>query len=102
MKAFLPQTVLSLSLVLFACFGLAGCATNTGTITRAAVAHISFVGNTQDAHATIDDQAPVLLDGGKLPTQPGKHRIRVTRSGRLVVDREVLVGDQQTMEISVP
>ncbi len=106
MKTYLFRSDAVLSFVLVALFWLGGCMANTGTITHAAVSHFSFVGNTQGATVTIDDQTGVALGGDGSPhlisSEPGRHRIRVTVGDRLVIDREVLVGDQQTMEISIP
>jgi hypothetical protein len=75
---------------------------NTGTITHAAISYFAFVGETRGATVSVDDQPAVPLDGAKLSIEPGRHHIRVTKEGKVVVDRDVLVGDQQTMEISVP
>ena len=94
------------SFFLIALFWLGGCMANTGTVTHADVAHFAFMGNTQGAIVTIDDQPGVTLDGDNAPhkiaSEPGRHRIRVLVGEKLVIDREVLVGDQQTMEISIP
>ena len=54
----------------------------------------------------IDDNPAVEFSSAsrQLPISvpPGKHRVRVSKGGQLVVDREVLVTDLQTMEIAVP
>ena len=86
--------------------GLSGCALQTGTITRAPASAFLFSGKTSGVVVVIDDSAPVTLGEGsksvKLPTIPGKHRVRVTRQGDLIDDREVLIGDQQSFEIALP
>lgn len=86
--------------------GLAGCALQTGTITRAPTASFSFVGVVEGAVVTIDNGAPVTLTGSKrggiVPTLPGRHQVRVSRDGVILVDREVLVGDLQIFEIALP
>ena len=93
----------TLPFLLLTIIGLAGCMANTGTITHAAIAHFTFVGSAVGATVTIDDQAAVTLgQDTKLTTEPGRHRVRITKGEKLVVDREVLIGDQQTMEISIP
>jgi hypothetical protein len=33
---------------------------------------------------------------------PGKHRVQVSRGGTVVMDREVLVSDLQTLELRLP
>jgi hypothetical protein len=101
MKLQIPAKYAPIVLVLSVLLWLSGCMANTGTFTHAALSHFAFVGETQDAIISIDDHQATPEDG-KVTTEPGRHRIRVTKGGKLVVDREVLVGDQQTMEISVP
>lgn len=102
MKTTLPRTILAIALIIYTSVWLVGCSSSTGTITRAPSSQFSFVGNTQDALIAIDDRPPVALDRGKLAIEPGRHHIRVLKDGRVIVDRNVLVGDQQTMEISIP
>lgn len=102
MKTPILRILQSRVLFVFAFVLFAGCASETGTVTRAPISHFSFVGNIKSAVVSIDEQQGVILDGNKLVTSPGKHRIRITKGGRLVVDREVMVGDQQTLEISIP
>ena len=104
MKSRITHFLSEFPLLLVAAIALAGCMANSGTITHAPVAHFAFVGETRGAALVIDDQPPVALDGDgqSVQTEPGKHRIRVTKGDRVVIDREVLIGDRQTMEISVP
>jgi len=106
MKTLTPRKLTALLVLSLATVWLGGCKATTGTITHAVVSHFSFVGNTPGAVVTIDDQSAVALDDKNaqsiLATEPGRHHVRVTKGERLVVDREVLVGDQQTMEISIP
>lgn len=84
--------------------GSAGCSLQTGTLTRTPEAQFSFKGDTANARVVIDDDSPKELVNSPaiIPTAPGKHRVRVTKGAALVVDREVLIGDQQTFEIVVP
>ncbi|MDI1336442.1 MAG: hypothetical protein PSU94_09715 [Lacunisphaera sp.] len=103
MKTQTSQNRIALTFLLLAVIGLVGCTANTGTITHAAIAHFAFVGNAEGAAVTIDEQTAVTLgEHTKLATEPGRHRVRVSKGEKLVVDREVLVGDQQTMEILIP
>jgi hypothetical protein len=56
--------------------------------------------------ATVDELPPVALVPQSKPNmlqlRPGKHRIKITRDQTILVDRVVLISDQQTLEISVP
>ena len=86
--------------------GLIGCHAMTGTVSHEPTAHISFHGASDGDMATIDDGAPVRLhagdDNNPVATLPGKHVVRVSRSGAMVVDQEILVSDLQTLEIRIP
>jgi hypothetical protein len=89
----------------FAAAGLVGCHSMTGTVSHEPAAYISILGASDGDIATIDGGAPVRLHSGDdndpIAAKPGKHLVRVSRSGFVVVDREVLVSDQQTLEIRV-
>jgi len=82
----------------------AGCSLQTGTLTRVPEAQFSFRGATANARVVIDDESPKTLTDSpaNIAAKPGKHRIRVIKDGAVVVDREVLIGDQQIFEIIVP
>ncbi len=93
-------------LILGATLWLAGCSTTTGTLSRDPVAYLRLAGVTATDTAQVDDLSPVSLtpkdQQATLRIAPGKHRIRVLRSGAVVVDRSILVSDLQTLEITVP
>jgi hypothetical protein len=84
----------------------AGCHSSTGTLSRAPVAFLKVVGDKEGLTAHVDDLSPVAVTGkskgSTIQVSPGKHRIKIFYRNELVVDRVVLVSDDQTMEISVP
>ncbi len=86
--------------------GLIACHSVTGTVSHEPTAYIKILGANDGDIAIIDDGAPVKLQSGDdsdpIIANPGKHSVRVKRSGAVVVDREVLVSDLQTLEIRVP
>lgn len=85
---------------------LAGCYTQTGTVSRDPVGHISFRKLATPVTLIIDDGTPVALDanpnGARVPVPPGKYRIRVLVQGAERVNREILVSDRQSLEIDIP
>jgi hypothetical protein len=102
MRIFKPLPSLLLSVLLMSA---AGCAQQTGTITKAAASYLVFVGGTKDAQITLDEQS-FALNGSNAKNHfeisPGVHRIKVAQNGTVVVDREILLSDRQTMEIAIP
>jgi len=101
---------LVLGLILLA---LGGCGYYEGVVQPTPQSYLSFLGNTDGAVAVIDDRTTLNL-GQELrgaenekktvlfQLAPGKHKVVVTRMGREVVNRIVIVGDGATKEIQVP
>lgn len=79
---------------------------SSGKITAEPVSYIYFSGNITDAEVSIDG-APSFLVIKAGPKQqykvtPGKHTIIVTKQGKVVVKRNVLLGDDHEKEINIP
>jgi len=98
-------------LALFALFlgsiaGLSGCHSTTGTVSHAPTAYVKFLNAEKGDAASIDGGTPVRLESGDdsdpIFADPGKHTVQVTRSGAVVLSREILVSDLQTLEIRIP
>lgn len=100
---------------------LTSCGYREGVTVAEPAAFLAFGGNTAGATVRIDDGISFSLGEGRGTTitsatgekekylagthyriVPGKHRIQVEKNGELVVDRELLIGDGTTREISVP
>lgn len=82
-----------------------GCAHQTGTITRSAASFLMFKGDATDARITIDGRTFNLTkDNAKdhFEITPGVHRVTIEKQGRVVVDREILLSDRQTIEVAIP
>lgn len=101
----LNRTVLTLFVLLAF---VSGCNTKnqqTGTLTRAAASYLVFRGDTTFATVTVDNQAFALTEENAknhFELAPGIHRVKVEKQGRVVVDREILLSDRQTVEIAIP
>ena len=82
-----------------------GCAHQTGTVTKAAASFLVFLGDTNEARVTVDDHAFTLTkDNAKnhFEIPPGVHRVKIEKQGEVVVDREILLSDRQTLEVAIP
>jgi hypothetical protein len=102
MRPYLSRTIAALLGVLALA---AGCAQQTGTLTKAAASFLVFVGDTANAKVTVDDRPfDLTKDNSKnhFEITPGVHRVRIEKQGRVVVDREILLSDRQTMEVAIP
>lgn len=89
-----------------AALAVSGCYTTTGTLSREPVGYLQLSGVREGLTAKVDDLQPVAITPAegqaRLQITPGRHRIRVQHGEMVLVDRTILVSDQQTLEISVP
>ncbi|NQZ27281.1 MAG: hypothetical protein HRT55_13320 [Colwellia sp.] len=79
---------------------------SSGQMTTEPVSYLYFTGNITNAEVSIDG-APAFLVTKAGPKQqykvtPGKHTIIVTKRGQVVVQRDVLLGDDHEKEINIP
>ena len=85
---------------------ISGCSSTSGTLSREPVSFLRISGVTDTLTAVIDELPAVFLAPQKKPVtlqlRPGKHRIKISRDQTMLVDRIILISDQQTVEISVP
>ena len=82
---------------------LTSCHSVTGTVSHEPTGYFRFVGAADGDVAIIDDGAPIQLrPDTPVVVVPGKHRVQVSRAGAIVMDREVLVSDLQTLELRIP
>ena len=105
MKSFIPWK--SLTLLVLLAF-VSGCNTRnqqTGTLTHAAASYLIFTGDSTNAMATVDNLTFALTEENAknhFELSPGIHRVKVEKQGRVVVDREILLSDRQTVEVAIP
>ncbi len=91
--------------VLMLAFLLASCGGYNETITQKAdKSFLKFVGVTTEATVSIDGGNAFILDPKIEVYQltPGKHRVTVYRYNKLVVDRNIVLDNQATMEVQIP
>jgi hypothetical protein len=83
--------------------GVTGCHSVTGTVSHDPTGYFSILGAADGDVAIIDGGAPVpIRPDTPIVVVPGKHRVQVSRGGTVVMDREVLVSDLQTLELRLP
>jgi hypothetical protein len=92
---------------------IVSCGYYEGVVQPTPQSYLAFVGNTRGAVAVIDDVTTLNLDKELLETDgrgkavlfqitPGKHKVIVTKVGREIVNRIIIVADGATKEIQVP
>jgi hypothetical protein len=92
---------------------LVSCGYYEGVVQPTPKSYVAFTGNTVGASAVIDGAVTLDLDREMMRTEgkdrpilfqivPGRHRIIVTRMGREVVNRLVIIADGATQEILIP
>jgi hypothetical protein len=98
----LPLAVLVLGSVV----GQSGCHSTSGTVSHEPTAYVKFLNAEKGDVASIDGGTPFQLvsgdDSDPIFFAPGKHTVQVSRSGAVILSREILVSDLQTLEIRVP
>lgn len=105
------KKLICISLLLFF---IVSCGYYEGVVQPTPKSYLTFMGNVDGAMATIDDTITLNLDnelkgveGQQIKSvlfqiAPGKHKVIVTKMGREVVNRVILIGDGATKEIEVP
>lgn len=101
---FMPYSKLLLCIALAGPIaGVTACHSVTGTVSHDPTGYFSILGAIDGDVATIDDGAPLRINPGTpIMVVPGKHRVQVSRGGAVIMDREVLVSDLQTLELRLP
>ena len=93
-------TIILTAFMLF--FG--GCGSKEGVKSEAHKSYLYFSGNVDDVTVSIDKNAGFEVKAGQnnqYATKPGKRLIEVYRDGRLIIKREIYLGDGVAKEIEV-
>jgi hypothetical protein len=102
--------------LIFSCLlliAIVGCGYYEGVVQPTPQSYVIFTGNIGTAVAVIDGAITVNIDEERRQTgessksilfqiAPGKHKIIVTKAGKEVVNRVVLIADGATKEILIP
>ncbi len=108
--------IISISFVLLFVFS---CGYREGVLQKEPASYLWFTGNVEGAMVSIDNGEPFALQlstypqdassGGKSEAKyvhykvsPGKHRITVKRDGKVIVDRLLILENENIKEIEVP
>ncbi len=106
----LIKIIVSISMILLI---ITSCGYREGILQKEPVSYLWFTGNVDHAMASIDGGAPFALQTDNssgsseakfihYKLSPGKHRITVTRDGQIIVDRTIILENENTREIQVP
>lgn len=83
---------------------LSGCGYKSGVVTQEAKAYLYFSGNVDGVEVSIDEGPGFEVKKGqenRYKLKPGMHRVKVYRDKKLIVDREIYLGDGIAKEIEV-
>jgi hypothetical protein len=81
-----------------------GCGYKSGVSTGEQEAFLYFTGKVKGATVSVDGGEPFAVKAGRdnqYKIKPGKHSVKVYSGGKVVVDREIYVGDGVAKEIGV-
>lgn len=83
---------------------VAGCGGyHAETVQKASVSTLQFVGNVKEARVVVDDGEPFSVASIQhYEIAPGKHSVKIYRGDRLLVNRVVFLGNNQSTEVRVP
>jgi len=98
---------------LLSCLVLAACGYHEGIVQKSDKSFIKFTGNIKNATAQIDDGQAFSIEQpatGEEPiwrntvyqVPPGKHIVKVSRNGQVVVERIIILDNQTTREVEIP
>ncbi len=81
-----------------------GCGYKEGVTTEDAKAYIYFTGDLDDVTVSVDHAPEFEVKAGRdnqYKLKPGKHLIEVYRDGKIIIQREVFLGNGLAKEIGV-
>ncbi len=91
-------------ITLLALLSLSGCGYKEGVVTGDQKSYLYFTGTTNDITVSVDDGAQFSVLPGRdnqYKIKPGKHLVKVYRADKIIVKREIYVGDGIAKEIGV-
>lgn len=83
---------------------LSGCGYKEGVSAGDQKSFLYFTGNSKDVSVSVDDGEKFSVKSGRdnqYKVKPGKHTIRVYRGEKLIVHRELYLGDEIAKEINL-
>jgi len=83
---------------------LGGCGYKEGVANADRKAYLYFTGSVKDVSVSVDGGEAFSIEEGRdnlYTIAPGKHRVVVKRGDRVVVEREIYVGNGVSKEIAV-
>lgn len=98
----MKKIILALGLFIFLAFS--GCGYKEGSITGAQKSYLFFTGDTKNILVSIDGGERFSVEStqnNQYSLKPGKHLVEVFRDEKIVLKREIYLGDDIAKEIEV-
>jgi len=98
----MKKIILTLGLFIFLSF--TGCGYKEGTVTATQKSYLYFTGDVSNALVSIDSGEKFNVISGQnnqYPIKPGKHLVEVYKDDKIVIKRELYIGDDIAKEIEV-
>jgi hypothetical protein len=95
---------LFIRIVLLSVLLFSGCGYKEGISAGDQKSYLYFSGNTEDVTVSVDNGEPFSVEQGRnnqYKIKPGKHTVRVYRDNKMIVNREIYVGDNIAKEIGI-
>ncbi len=113
-KGYHMKRIAATTLLLVCLLGCGYYGHREGSVQVADKSFLQFTGGVEDVEIAIDDGQLRKLEfdpnqeGGSMIPQwlyqlvPGRHRIRLYREDKMILDREIYLGSNETKEIQIP
>ena len=98
----MKKSILALGLLILLSF--TGCGYKEGTVTATQKSYLYFTGNVSNVLVSIDGGEKFNVVAGQnnqYTVKPGKHLVEVFKDNKIVVKRELYIGDDIAKEIEV-
>ncbi len=100
MKRFLMKSLLVTVLL------IGGCAGHQGVVLRDGNAYVLLKGDCAGVSLQIDENALIRVVGEcndiKYSVMPGRHVVKLYRDGKMILERLVFLGSNETCEVTIP
>ncbi len=85
---------------------ITSCGYNSGVRSTEPASYLYFTGNPQGVSVIVGDSPAFIVSefgpGNKYQVSPGKHKIIIRKAGKVIIKREVLLGDGHSKEFFIP
>jgi len=93
-----------LSIAIFLVFIISGCGSKEGVVSSAQKSYLYFTGDTNGVEVSVDKGTLFSVKSGQenqYGVKPGKHMVEAYRKGKVILRRDIYLGDGIAKEIEV-